>query len=82
MNARRGLVVAVTVTALMNVGAPAWAVTEEECTGSRGGSLEGSGEYPVCVFAVDSVDQCDAVQGLPTRGRDGCILPIEPISGL
>lgn len=77
MNVRRGLVLATTITGLMSVAAPAWAVTEEYCLGSIGGEVGEDEGSQVCVFPEDDAEDCaDRFDGIPNTDGDYCIAPI------
>jgi hypothetical protein len=72
---RLGFTIAAVVVGLMSLAAPAFAVTEEEC-GMLEGYQEGPEDNPVCIFPGDPED-CEALDGFPTRDEDECIVPIE-----
>ncbi len=72
---RLGVMTAAVIVGLMSLAAPASAVTEEEC-GMLEGYVEGPADNPVCIFPADPED-CEALDGFPTRDEDECILAIE-----
>lgn len=77
MNVRRGLVLATTITGLMSVAAPAWAVTEGDCLESIGGEVSEDEGSQVCVFPESDAEVCaDLFDGIPNSDGDYCIAPI------
>ncbi|MGH8907944.1 MAG: hypothetical protein ACRD0K_15870 [Egibacteraceae bacterium] len=75
---RRGIVIAVTATALMSLAAPAYAVTEDKCE-DLGGEVEEVEGNLLCVFPVEGRadrERCEEI-GFLTRDEDECIALID-----